>query len=156
MEKMVFARVGGLSAHKYKKKKKVTNPDEEESGFVNTFHSPPVKKGVYAFIWPYIEPFLWAWSETNQKEEKINGIRKFTYEGDLWCHFTEFVDVGHEFNGSWVKIHTSELPALLRKVNHADSKELAKDGITLPTNAYKRGRGGYMSRDHLEVFIEKV
>jgi hypothetical protein len=166
MKKMVFARIGGLSSHKYKVKKKVLvtlNESEddviEELSDEPSFHSPPVRKGVYAFIFPYIESFLWAWSDEHQREIKNGkGFRKFEYEGYLWCHLAHYVKDIHnrEVSGSWVKVHTRELPELIRKCNHDDCKQLAKSGMGLPTNAYKKGPWGSMSKDHLEVFIEKV
>lgn len=48
-----FARVGGLSPVK----QKGYNKGEE------TFHSPPCKKGIYAFVHPYYEPFLLGGAE---------------------------------------------------------------------------------------------
>lgn len=45
-----FARFGGLSP--VVQKGYTTNPDERG------FHTPPARKGFYAFIWPYYEFFL--------------------------------------------------------------------------------------------------
>lgn len=49
-EKIKFARFGGLSP--VVQKGYTTNPKERG------FHTPPARKGFYAFIWPYYEFFL--------------------------------------------------------------------------------------------------
>lgn len=167
MKKITFLRIGGLSSVNYKKKSKYHSPNNFE------FH-PPKKRGVYAFIFPYSDTFLWAWKCRNQtgtvdrKLVHVLGYRKFEYEGWLWCHFLNAVDNldEREVIDGWVKVHTSELAKLLRKVNHEDCKSLIQTncsdpscnmtGVKFPKDAYKRGRGGFMSVDHLEVFIEKV
>lgn len=151
---MTFLRFGGLSKVNYK------------SIFgKETFHSPPAKKGIYAFIWPYMESFLWVWklkhkdgeSEADWKKRKNkymkDNTKKFQYRGLLWCHFTEYILDGIR-KGSWVQVHTDDLQKLLNKVKHDDRKALGSGvGIKDP---YKTGLGGSMSKDHLEVFIEKV
>jgi hypothetical protein len=43
---------GGLSLTKQK------GYDPEKLRTQDTFHSPPARKGIYAFIWPYVEKFL--------------------------------------------------------------------------------------------------
>lgn len=45
--KPIFARYGGLSAVKQK-----------GYGKANTFHSPPARKGIYAFVLPFLDLFL--------------------------------------------------------------------------------------------------
>ena len=46
----VFVTYGGLSATKQR--------GFTTSGKEGTFHEPPARKGIYAFVWPYIERFL--------------------------------------------------------------------------------------------------
>jgi hypothetical protein len=165
---MLFVRVGGLSSKSYRKNK--------TSRSFNKTNQPPKNRGIYAFIFPYVESFLWAWKisydedgNINKKQFRAEGYRKFDYEGWLWCHFIDFVGdlKDREVIRGWVKVHTRELPAILAKVNHADCRQLIRNnhtddfaagmtGIKFPKNAYKRGQGGYMSIDHMEVFIEKV
>jgi len=57
-----FIRYGNLSSIKHKKyiKDKMNNkhPDWEEWDEEIGYHSPPVKKGIYAFVYPYVEKFL--------------------------------------------------------------------------------------------------
>lgn len=59
---ILFARYGTLSPVKHKKyfKNNLNNkqPDYEFWDKDLGFHSPPCKKGVYAFVYPYIEKFL--------------------------------------------------------------------------------------------------
>lgn len=150
---MEFARVGGLSPVKYK-----PVPDKEP-----TFHFPPPRRnGIYAFVWPYVEPFLWAWSEEHKRDFKINGYRKFKFEGYLWCHH---LDEGSKYSsnieGSWIRIHTNDFEKIFKENLVSDIKYLKKgslfrgiDDFVISNDPYKRGRNGFMSRDHLEVFIE--
>ncbi len=150
MKSIEFVRFGGLSPVNHKELYKL-----------DTFHSPPVKKGIYAFIFPYIEDFLWRWKTTNHKKYHINNRKQFKYTGDIWCHFksqARSLGVGIEYKKEWVKIHTSDLPIVLNKTKHHDRKDLrCRYDITHPIrDPYKRGCGGFVSREHLEVFIERV
>jgi len=146
-KQIVFARFGGLSPVKYERK-----------NTFSSFHKAPSKKGIYAFLYPYIESFLWVWNETKYKniKERKDRIRKFTYNGPIWCHFTEhFPHYAH--NGSWVCISMDEYKKVLKKVVHADIKWLKEHECEFAgriRNPYKRGLGGGMGKDHLEVFIE--
>ena len=154
---VTFVRFGGLSKVKYKKGWHGTSD--------KSFHTPPVKKGIFAFIWPYIEDFLWVWKIKSKTEEEYKKLykqaqkerKKFNYRGMVWCHFVDQAKSGR-IKGSWVEVHTDELGELLKKVKHFDRKELMKLAPkgTPAIDPYKRGLGGFMSMDHLEVFIEKV
>lgn len=154
---ITFIRFGGLSSTNHKEFYKK-----------ETFHSPPVKKGIYAFIWPYVENFLWVWklkyipneseSEWTKRKNRYmkENTKKFKYSGMLWTHFGDVITGGIR-KGTWVKIHTNELNSILKKIKHRDIRELMKDAGKKPIkDPYKRGLGGYMSKDHLEVFIERV
>ena len=59
---VLFARYGDLSpiVHtKYiKNKSNNKNSDPEEWDYHIGYHSPPCRKGIYAFVYPYIEKFL--------------------------------------------------------------------------------------------------
>jgi hypothetical protein len=142
-KKIVFARFGGLSPVKYKKKG-------------DGFHAPPCKKGIYAFVYPYIEIFLWSWNETKYNNVKAgkDRVRTFTYEGPIWCHF----DIeNHQTKGSWVLLQWDEYIKAFKKQIHKDVVFLNKDFYDKREqikNPYKRGLGGCCSKDHLEVFIE--
>lgn len=148
-----FARVGGLSPVTYKLPK----------GKEPNFHFPPPrKKGIYAFVYPYMEPYLWAWSKDNVLDFKDKGYRVFQYEGYLWCHFFE---EGLRFaidskDDNWIKVHTDDFQTIFKESMKEDIKYLHKDGwVRGPKyfkidDPYKRGRGGFSSKDHLEIFIE--
>ena len=71
MKKIKFARVGGLSPviqNGY-----TLNPEKR------TFHTPPARKGFYAFTYPYIEPFLlggdWGKLGNKNKHEKFEYVK---------------------------------------------------------------------------------
>lgn len=160
---MEFIRFGGLSKTNQRKVNKKHRT--EEGGY---FHQAPVNKGIYAFIFPYIDDFLWSWKTKISRDLSVNEYqkaykkeyrrlrKKFNYEGELWCHFTREIKGGLRV-GSWVKTHTRDLKKVLKKVKHRDMMVLSKDYFFLDRkDPYKRGLGGFMSKDHLEVFIEKV
>jgi hypothetical protein len=162
---MNFIRFGGLSKTNQKKVNKKHRTEE-----CVYFHKAPVNKGIYAFIYPYIENFLWVFKlniDYNLPESEYKKIykkeyrrlrKKFNYEGEIWCHFLKQVKGGLR-SGNWVKTHTRDLEKVLKRVKHDDMKELSKDyyfDTQDIKDPYKRGLGGWMSKDHLEVFIEKV
>lgn len=168
--KIEFVRFGGLSKvdHKHAYRRSIVTK-------ITTFHVPPVRKGIYAFIYPYIEDFLWAWKISDAKmgnfgrtpsrfKEEYKRLRKkFTYEGLIWTHFIEEArryGLGNRYTEHWVEIHTDDLNFVLSKVKHVDIKQLFVSAniyhLKQIHDPYKRGLGGVMARDHLEVFIEKV
>lgn len=142
---MLFCRVGGLSPVMHKNKKKL-----------QTEHfPPPTKKGIYAFIWPYIERFLFMWSERNIKEYERNGARVFKYEGPLWCHFDEEAKAFRSKH-TWVYTDTDYLPTILRKVCQGNRGFIMSHGTLFVRDPYKQGScsGFTVVRDYLEVYIE--
>lgn len=169
MKHIMFARYGGLSPKRNKKKEQWFFKEDDPI----RFHTPPVKKGMYAFIWPYIDLFLVGWDKNKQRKRKkviLNGygdplpnkmepIRKFEHHGELWCHFVDEAlrfGVAKEVVNTWVKIDTDDLPILLKEVMKTDKKRLRRDPYLsneVIKNPYKRGQNGWMSKDHLEVFI---
>jgi hypothetical protein len=165
----MFARWGHMNPKRDKDKEKSFG---KSGNPMSGFHQPPEKIGIYAYIWPYIEPFLTAWNKSimvkgKDKEGndtlKFPPIKKFQHHGDIWCHFIEEakdLDVGKEYKGSWVKVDTKDLPMLLNKIYAKDIGTLQKynknargEMISNISDPYKRGKGGFMSKDHLEVFI---
>lgn len=153
-KKIKLVRYGGLSSINHKQFYKQ-----------DSYHSPPVKNGIYAFIFPYIEDFLWIW-KTKSDLTDLKFIRKnrrtFLYNGFVWVHWIDKAmecGYGIKYKKSWVKIHTDDLNILFKKVQQNDRLYLKMKNninpIKIP-NPYKRGLNGFMSRDHLEVFIEKV
>jgi hypothetical protein len=108
-----FARVGGLSSVKYKSKA----GSRFQSG---GFHTPPVRNGIFAFTWPYIEPFLVGWK---LKEGERMKLRKFDYEGPIYAHIKPKGLHPSEV-GSWYLLTTSDLEKALREVRHEGRKSL--------------------------------
>jgi len=172
--KIMFARWGHMNPKQDKRKEKAFSKSEELGSPIVGFHHAPEHRGIYAYIWPYIEPFLAAWNkemmvkigtdEYGEPEYRFPPIKKFQHHGDIWCHFVQEAKefgVGKEYKGSWVKVDTKDLPLLLNKVVSRDIKSLKGDkwlgqekGKPRPiADPYKRGKGGFISRDHLEVFI---
>lgn len=177
--KIMFARWGGMNPTRKKDLEKNAFKSEENGNPIISFHYPPEHRGIYAFIWPYIEPFLAAWNkeyryktgkkdEHGEDEERMKPIKKFQHHGDIWCHFVQEAKeqgVGKEYKKSWVKVDTKDLPMLLGKVMAKDIKQLKqpswwtdnKGYKGIVKDPYKRGRVGgglsKMEKDHLEVFI---
>lgn len=173
-----FVRFGGLSKVNHKKARRLKKDE--------SYHVAPVNKGIYAFIFPYIEGFLWTWkidtsklvkemdaddlslAEREVKHKKFFKSeyrrlrKKFKYKGYIWTHFTDLARkyrIGVDYSGEWVKVHTNDLPFLLKKDKHETMRyhdgDIMLKSVSM-VDPYKRGLGGYYSRDHLEVFIEKV
>ena len=132
-------RVGGLSAK-----------DHRKNFRKSTFHSAPANYGVYAFIYPYYEPFLAMWNEKNRKEIEINGIRNFEYDGYVWCHFTDHTKSALRVK-ELVNVHTSELESIIKKYHSTRLKEHRWDYYNKMQNSVCN-----FSCDEFEVFIEKI
>lgn len=174
--KIMFARWGHMNPKRDKKKEKDFRGDRPKD--YESMHKPPEHNGIYAFIWPYVEPFLAAWNKniwrkTGENDEEGNPkyrfppIKKFQHYGDIWCHFVgeaKKLGVGKEYKGAWVKVDTQDLPKLLDKVKAGDTKAIkspspwssGKGYKDIVKDPYKRGSANglpTMSKDHLEVFI---
>lgn len=99
--------------------------------------------------------------------------RQFTYKGELWHHLKEQVqpkDIIEE-KGSWVLTSFSSWQKAFKAVQHEDRQDLhatkkigSEDALwkefrakrALATDPYSQTSPLTMSRDHLEVFIERV
>ena len=193
-----FVRFGGLSSVK----QKGYNPS------MPTYHAPPARRGIYAFVWPYIDVFLlgkdyfdprrmkWIkdeqgnkkkyddslpwdkeqgmsvfkdkkmkekWDELQERREKGEKIpkedfdkleqeqylaenskpKKFKYEGDIWHHLTVPNNAVLQRRGDWVKTSFGDyVKALFKEVGRIEE--------------WKKRTGIGFTKDHLEVFIEKV
>ena len=139
---MKFVRLGGLSPVKYK-----AVPGSFEG------HVPPARHGIFAFPWPYIEAYLCLYDNAHQAELKLRGFRHFEFDGYLYHHL-KGGDLG------WSYDDTEEYDVMLKAFKHNGIKELHADKyIANPTtpihDPFKRGLGGWFSRDSLEVFIAK-
>lgn len=163
--KLTFIRFGGLSSVNQKGYK----------SSMPSFHSPPMRRGIYAMVVGSIEMFLVGgnFNPNNSKKKKdkkgnvlytnpgegkifedgkwitlkekyppkplreLKPPKKFEYDGEIWSHLNIPRNEIIKEKGSW-KLSTMEA------FKKAYKKEL---GVV------KRQR---YSKDHLEVFIEKV
>ena len=139
-----------------------------------TYHSPPARRGFYAFVYPYIELFLlsnemgqkkWGKSEKldeygDQKDILIVKPKIFKYTGELWhhlgkhCHHCDIIKEHH----SWVKTSFEVYVEALRKEFHymklgGRESYMGKDNAPF-VNCNNPTR--YFTKDHLEVFIERI
>ena len=144
---MKFIRWGGLSPVV----QKGYNPE------MPTFHCPPARKGLYAFPFPFIEPFLLSGDfDNNHKEEKG---RKFEYDGMIWHHLTSALGTSQRTRGSWLLTTMKVYEIALRKELHNMRSTsyhrvgFVEHGDTQKNFQVSTTRG--TSRDHLEVFIER-
>jgi hypothetical protein len=85
--------------------------------------------------------------------------RVFEYKGDLWCHFEEVArkeEIKEKF-GEWIKVDYETYIKLFNRMFQKDLKSLKKD-IDLDTNITNPYKGPWitLTKDHLEVFIEKL
>lgn len=159
-----FCRYGGLSP--------VIQKGYKETKDDPTFHSPPARRGIYAFVWPYIEVFLLTnsfgeikWIKSDELNEygdpleKLIKPRIFVYTGELWHHLEKWCHGGDiiKKHGGWVKTTFEVYVEALRKEFHSlkeggcwymgeNDKPFKK--INNPTT--------YTCKDHLEVFIERI
>ena len=159
-----FCRYGGLSP--------VIQRGYKETKDEPTFHSPPARKGVYAFVYPYIEVFLLGgfgenkYVETDEKDEygdpklKLIKPRIFEYEGELWhhlgkhCHGSDIIQRHNE----WYKTTFDVYVEALRKEFHElrIEEEMFLRHFNKSEQIKSNNPTRFMSKDHLEVFIERI
>ena len=144
MEKIEFIRWGDLSQQNHKKFRK-ESPD--------SFHCPPLNKGIYVFHSKWIEYFLVAWKD----DFKGMKAKKIKYEGKIWTHLYHVSPKIHYYrqSGTWHETSTKCLSAIYKteknKMNKDANKNAKKYGLDYKRDAYK-----HISCDHLELFIEKI
>ena len=160
-----FCRWGGLSPVKQK------GYDPK----MPTFHSPPMRKGIYAFVWPYIETFLLTgktgnnhvWSKETSYSEKwkcegeiLKPSRIFVYDGDLWHHLGEHLRSKEikRRKGSWVKTSYNKYCKALCKELHTTKSSYFNNHHKwgYDTRCSSNNPTWGWSMDHLEVFIERI
>ena len=206
--KIIFVRYGDLSPITHEKYIKNSFPNRrletmEESSY--SFHTPPAKRGIYAFVYPYVEKYLLSASKYSGiksthpkveyvKDEKGNKILKYYPRKDgVWFPSPEqetFIqekiltkqgelpkDYLWEFYGEEHMIlckrkkpkyfeYSGEIWHHLRDHLHSPRCILEEKGGWVKTDflsykiALKSALGQIkkerLSRDHLEVFIERV
>ena len=164
-----FCRWGGLSPVK----QKGYNRD------MPTFHSPPCRKGFYAFLWPYIDLFLlgsndvfknnhkWTGKITYTKESflgeeydlehvALQKPRIFKHHGYIWHHLGKHLnrkDIKKK-RGSWVKTSYHKYCLAVKKELH----EMRKSRCIWWGNlkGFPNNPATGYGVDHLEVFIERI
>ena len=167
-KKICFVRWGGLSLVKQKGyKPHLANPPFTDFGeYMSSLHSPPARRGIYAFIWPYVDIYLLSGDTGNNhvvdKNEKLLRPRKFNYHGPLWHHFGGQLKGGViGRRGSWVKSSFEDFVFALGKELHRLKKSYRKEvtkkeGIIEFSGPYhiKNPTLKY-SKDMFEVFIDE-
>ena len=159
---MRFLRYGGLSPQK-----QVHGRWED-----GEYYGPPRRSGIYAFPYPYMDLFYVVWCDRGKRELIHKGVRNFYYDGPVWCHLLSDREKDEEVEwiGAWREVTMEQYQKLLKRIFHEDIKELMGDpifglrmdkpeeraaiGNPMVYHPYKRGLGGAMSRDHLEIFLE--
>ena len=139
-----------------------------------TFHCPPYRRGIYAFVWPYIERFLLTGFTENQHKYKKGTVledygdgleereeeyyqlcppRIFDYSGYIWHHLGSKLHPTKILSakGSWFLTNCDNYVEALRKELHT-MKSHHRGNFVGNTNNPAWG----WAKDHLEVFIEKV
>lgn len=83
----------------------------------------------------------------------------FTYKGELWHHLLETTEIHEiiEISGSWVKTSYDAFVKAFNKDKHITLKELYKNfGFDDKCKDPYIGPGVTYTKDHLEIFIEKI
>lgn len=88
------------------------------------------------------------WSEKDEKDDKWYYVKKkpmkhFKYHGDIWHHLNVGASDVLEVKGEWTKTKFEVYEKALRKEIGSRAAMKKRDGYTY-------------TKDHLEVFIEKV
>ena len=137
---MKFIRWGGLSSVNHKKAFKE-----------DTFHSPPLKRGIYVFHPKFIETFLISWKLYNKDDsKKYIKKRSFDYNGKIWTHiFHNHSEITYyRRKNGWYETDTDSLNKLFSIEIKSMDKQIKKDyGYSL---TYKS-----VTYDHMELFIER-
>lgn len=134
---ILFARYGSLSPIKHKKyvKNKLNNkiPDSELWDKNIGYHSPPVRYGIYAFVYPYIEKFLLSsptYSGIHSSHPKINYVKcknnqKFIFDSELL--YEKAKDTNFQWN--YINLEALKDPSQIEcfKKNFTKQKDLLKD-----------------------------
>lgn len=143
-----FVRWGGLSPVKQRGFKQTKSEDA-------TFHSPPAKKGIYAFPVKWIEKFL-----LGGKDRTHERPRTFEHYGDIWHHLSGNLsdeDIIKEVGG-WVKTTFDVWSSEFKKALHENSMRKfqlnrLRSGAKLESDFFDIAP---FSGDHVEVFIERI
>lgn len=145
---IVFVRFGGLDL-------------KAQKGYSSTppsFHSPPCRRGIYAFPLKAIELFLIGGGYGDLSFEQKKAMRKeFTHSGTIWHH------LGHQCkpheiagrHGSWVKTSVTVWKKAFSKeglTNRYANYGIRTKSINEPARS---GVCGWVAKDHYEVFFDE-
>lgn len=176
MRQLEFIRWGGLSPVKQKERfipdKVLRNPNKGDFGFFGTFHRPPARKGIYAFVPGAIEMFLVAWKIYNKPDKDGNyslkkeyeHARKFKHSGKLWTHIhTVHPEIKYYRNrDSWYETDTDSFEKILKLHKWELSKETTSGKQCEWNRSHCNNFSDFnrawkiYSKDHFEVFIEHL
>lgn len=123
---------------------------KEFYGKEDSYHSPPLKKGLYVFYPNFIEPFLYLWKE-NEQTGKLKQI-KIVYSGKIWTHvYHNHPEIKYYQNiKSWYETDTNSIQKIFKIEVHCLMKGGTEFVGEFRKNNYKR-----TTFDHLELFINK-
>jgi len=171
MKRLEFIRWGGLSPVKQKERfisDKILNLNKEN---FRTFHRPPARKGIYAFVPGAIEMFLVAWKIYNKPDvdgnytikKEYEHARRFHYSGKLWTHIhVVSSDITYyRQRDSWYETDTDSFEKILKLHKWELSKETTSSKQDSWLIGYCKSFPDFIrawkiySKDHFEVFIER-
>lgn len=175
MKEFEFIRWGGLSPVKQKERfvpdKILKNPGDREFGFFGTFHRPPCRRGIYAFIPGFIEMFLVAWKIYSTDEEgnyhlkkEYEHSRRFKHQGKVWTHIY-IIDPEIKYyrkRDSWYETDTESLHRIIKLEKWKLSKEITSkkqdEWNRISCKSFQDFKNAWRiySKDHFEVFIERL
>jgi hypothetical protein len=149
--KPVFVRFGGLSL--------VTQKGYDPRS--KHFHSPPARRGVYAFPLKAIELFLLGGNYgVRSFDQKRQCVRHFTHTGNLWHHLEAQCPPNEILarKGSWVKTSVQCWQRAFGKES-LQNRYIGFGGrhgrITSINEPFRAGVSGIVSKDHYEVFLDE-
>lgn len=174
MKEFEFIRWGGLSPVKQKERfipdKILKDVKSEDLGIFGTFHRPPCRKGVYAFIPGYIDMFLVAWkiyfTDKNgdcHLKKQFKHPRKFKYRGKVWTHIY-IIDPEIKYyrkRDSWYETDTDSLYKIIELEKWRLSKEITSENLRKNGKSFCKNFQDFKnawkmySKDYFEVFIER-
>ena len=147
---ILLARVGGLSPGR------------------QTHDAAPVRHGVWAFIWPHIDPFLLgstgpeglrrpgAERSVRMTQLKREGLRKFKHQGELWTLLPIPTSV---IRGRWRRTTGVQLAAYLRKYHAIETgqalEEVHTKGSPIGSDRFPHGADpkNVFGHGQFEVFV---
>ena len=146
-----------------------------QNGFKDdSFHSPPARKGIYAFSLVLQEPFLIGGVYLSQPQhfKKMKDAVDYDYvhnrmreirrvfekkEGTVWHHLLEYTKPTEiiQENKCWVKTSISDWQKIVGRTSINDRMPDCRSGIRNYSFNQSHGLSGNHSKDHYEVFFDE-